>query len=114
MTKQTLRQRVAAQSERIRELEGRLRALELRLSEHCGDNTRHVPRMVPGVIHKERALPVLDPDDGAPPGTGTITTAGRYAEWSAEPFSGSAHNCAVQPVDADRVEVILEAGLATL
>lgn len=49
MTKQTLRQRVAWQTERIRELEGRLRALELRLSKHCGDNTRHSqPEIVRG------------------------------------------------------------------
>lgn len=87
VTRQTLRQRVAAQSERIRELDGRLRARELLLSEHCGDNTRHAPQEV--VRGPERARPMLDPDDGAPPGSGTITTAGRYAEWSAEPFSGS-------------------------
>lgn len=112
MTRQTLRQRVAWQTERIRELEGRLRALELLLSEHCGDNTRHSqPEIVRG---PERALPVLDPDDGAPPGTGTITTAGRYAEWSAEPIAGSADNCAVQPVDSSRVDIVLEAGLALL
>ena len=112
MTKQTLRQRVAAQSERIRELEGRLLALELRLSEHCGDNTRHSQPEVVRV--PERARPMLDPDDGAPPGTGTITTSGQCTEWSAEPFAGSADNCAVQPVDADRIEVVLEAGLALL
>lgn len=87
MTKQTLRQRVAAQSERIREVEGRLRALELRLSQHCGDNTRHSQPEVVRV--PERALPMLDPDDGAPPGTGTITTSGQCTEWSAEPFAGS-------------------------
>ena len=114
MTRQTLRQRVAWQTERIRELEGRLRALELLLSEHCGDRTRHVPRMVPGVIHKERALPVIDPDDGASPGSGTVTTPGQCAEWYTEPIAGSADNCAVQPVDADRIEVVLGAGLAML
>jgi len=37
VTRQTLRQRVAWQTERIHELESRLRSLELLLSEHCGD-----------------------------------------------------------------------------
>lgn len=112
VTKQTLRQRVAWQTERIRELEGRLRALELLLSEHCGDNTRHSqPEIVRG---PERARPMLDPDDGAPPGTGTITTSGQCTEWSAEPFAGSADNCEVRPVDASRIEVVLGAGLALL
>jgi hypothetical protein len=104
MTKQTLRQRVADQSERIRELEGRLRALELRLSEHCEDKTRH-PEVVRG---QERARPMLDPDDGASPGSGTVTTSGQCAEWYTEPIAGIADNCEVQPVDADRVDVVLE------
>ena len=111
MTRQTLRQRVAWQTERIHELNGRLRALELLLSEHCGDCTRHTPPVVRG---PERALPVIDPDDGASPGSGTVTTSGQCAEWSAEPFAGSADNCEVQPVDSSRVEVVLEAGLALL
>ncbi len=41
MTKQTLRRRVAALSDRLWEMETRMRALELRLSEHSCDCTRH-------------------------------------------------------------------------
>jgi len=97
VTRQTLRQRVAWQSERIRELEGRLRALELRLSEHCGDNTRHSqPEIVRG---PERALPMIDPDDGASPGSGTITTSGQYVEWYTDTTPGGSDSCPTQPVD---------------
>lgn len=68
----------------------------------------------PAVRGPERARPMIDPDDGAPPGSGTVTTSGQCTEWSAEPFAGSADNCEVQPVDSSRVEVVLGAGLAML
>ena len=59
----------------------------------------------------ERALPMIDPMT-APPGTGTITTRAN-TEWYTEPIA-AADNCAVQPVDADRIEIVLARPCTTL
>lgn len=69
MTKRDLRRQVIVLRDQLWEMETRMRALELRLSEHLRDSERHAPRV-------ERALPMIDPDDGALPGSGTVTTSG--------------------------------------
>jgi hypothetical protein len=58
----------------------------------------------PAVRGPERARPMLDPDDGALQGSGTITTSGQYVEWYTDTTPGGSDSCPTQPVDADRAE----------
>ena len=74
MTKRELRRQVAALSERLWETEERLMALELRLSEHACDCTRHTMPME----QCPSCWPVgIDPADGWPPSV-TVTEPGGH------------------------------------
>jgi hypothetical protein len=73
VTKPNLRRQVTVLRDQLWEIEARMRALELRLSEHLRDSERH-------------ARPHIDPADGATPGDGTITCPSPRQMWQHSPF----------------------------
>jgi hypothetical protein len=99
MTKEKLHQMILDLQQQVSEIEEMLRT-------HITDSTHH---STPQVVRGPERLPVIDPDDGALSGSGTITTSVKYAEWYTDTTPGELDSCPTQPVDADQAKLILGA-----